>query len=119
MAKINLLTSAEREGEIISSSYKVPNTMLDIATFRPLFRDTDLRDPTLAFSFFIYISDDDLEWWPRAGMTCIGVDEVWKEQPSLGIPLGRVKGKYVQIRITIDKLREIGIELEDSALSLG
>ena len=119
MVKINLLASAEREGEIFSSSYFIPNTMLDIATFRPLFKDVDLRDPTLAFSFFIYISNDDLKWQPRAGMTCIGVDEVWKEPPSLGSLLGRVKGKYVQARITINKFREIGIELEDSTLSLG
>ena len=113
MARIEILSFAEREGMSVSSSYQLSLNAIDVCIFYPMFDPKELADLTFEFALNMQVSDDGVQWKLRGGMTCVGVSDVWTEQPSLEVPMISVKGKYVRANITVNKKVTYKLEMED------
>lgn len=113
MAKIELLNTAEREGETISSSYQLAADAKGSCIFWPVFDLINLQDMKFLFSLGIDISGDGQKWQSRAGMNCVGTSRLWNKQPSLGIPMINIKEKYIRAHITVNKKVEYKLEMEN------
>ena len=114
MAKINLLNPSNREGEHITRSMLIPNDIQDKCTAIIDIRDRDLADPLFFCSLKLQLSDDDINWRSRCGMTVVGGFENWEEPPSISIRTHDIKGKYARLIININQRTRIGLDIEDT-----
>ena len=117
MNKVNLISKSLRETDVESGPYVVKKTALGVSNFFVQVDSESLLDLGLNMSLFLFVSTNNQKYVKRAGMTCVGNSNSWKEKPSLSVPSKGLEGKYIKIRLTLNKLVDIGVDMEDKTSS--